>query len=223
MRQLKVLLTGGSKGIGLATAELFRKNGYEVVTPSHAELDLSDRNSVLVYIDAHQLEGFDILINNAGNNIINQIDQVRLEDMDQMMSVNLLAPILLARGFVGAMKKNKFGRIVNVGSIWGKVSKPGRAIYSVTKNGIHGLTQTLASELAPYNIMVNTVCPGFTLTELTRRTNTPAQIETIAAMIPAQRMAQPEEIAKVIFFAGNAENTYMTGQKIMVDGGYTSI
>lgn len=223
MKHDRVLLTGGSKGIGKATVELLKRRGYVVTCPSHAELDLSNRESVLAYVSAHEREGFDVLINNAGNNVIASIDEVDLEKLDQLMAVNLIAPMLLIRGFVGGMKQRGFGRIVNIGSIWCSVSKPGRAVYSVTKNGLHGLTQTLASELAPYGILVNTVSPGFTLTELTRRTNTEAQIQAIAGQIPMGRMALPEEIAQVICFAVSEENTYMTGQKIVVDGGYTSI
>lgn len=223
MGAYRVLLTGGSKGIGKATAELFTRQGYEVHAPSHAELDLENRESIQAFLEAHGHDEYDVIINNAGNNVIASIDEIDTNVMDRMMAVNLTAPILLIRGLVWNMKQQRFGRIVNIGSIWAAVSKPGRAVYSVTKNGLHGLTQTLASELAPYNIMVNTVCPGFTLTELTRRTNTDEQIAQISRQIPIGRMAQPEEIAKMIFFAGCAENTYMTGQKIIVDGGFTSI
>ena len=142
--------------------------------------------------------------------------------VDSMMQINLMSPIRILRGFAANMKKQKYGRIVNIGSVWAVVSKPGRCIYSATKNGIHGVTNTLAVELAPDNILVNTVCPGFTLTELTYKNNTPEQIESISADIPMQRMAQPNEIAELIYFLGSEANTYITGQKITIDGGYTS-
>ena len=118
------------------------------------------------------------------------------------------------------MKMNRFGRIINIGSIWAVVSKEGRCVYSATKNGIHGVTNTLAVELAPYNILVNTVCPGFTLTELTKKNNTEEQIKNIVKDIPLGRMAEPEEIAEVVYFLGTEKNTYLTGQKITVDGGF---
>ena len=102
------------------------------------------------------------------------------------------------------------------------VSKRGRTVYSASKHGIHGLTKTLAVELAEHNILVNTVCPGFTLTELTRKNNTPEQIKEISLEIPMQRMAQPEEIASAICYLVSEQNTYLTGQLIAVDGGYTS-
>ena len=121
------------------------------------------------------------------------------------------------------MKKQKYGRIVNIGSIWGLVGKPGRTIYAVTKHGIHGVTSNLAVELAPYNILVNTVCPGFTMTALTKKNNSKEQIDQLAVSIPLGRLAEPEEQAKVVCFLAGENNTYITGQQIAVDGGYTSI
>ena len=134
---------------------------------------------------------------------------------------NLISPIRLLRGLVGQMKSRHFGRIINIGSVWAVVSKGGRAIYSASKNGLHGITNTLSLELAPYNILVNTVCPGFVLTELTSKNNTPEQIEELAKDIPIGRLAKPEEIADIVFFFGSEQNTYLTGQKIIVDGGFS--
>ena len=218
----KVLITGGSRGIGKAVAARFKEAGYEVVCPTRQEMDLSSPESVEKYIEANKDTVFDVIVNNAGINDINGIEDITDSEIDSMMQVNLISPIRLLRGFAANMKKQKYGRIVNIGSVWAVVSKPGRCIYSATKNGIHGVTNTLAVELAPDNILVNTVCPGFTLTELTYKNNTPEQIESISADIPMQRMAQPSEIAELIYFLGSEANTYITGQKITIDGGYTS-
>jgi 3-oxoacyl-[acyl-carrier protein] reductase len=110
---------------------------------------------------------------------------------------------------------------VNVGSIWAVVSKKGRGLYSAVKNGLHGITNTLALELGEYNVLVNTVCPGFTLTELTKKNNAATEIQQISDKIPLKRMAKPEEIAEFIFFLCSDNNTYITGQKICIDGGFT--
>lgn len=217
----KILITGASKGIGKATAELFIKNGYEVVAPSHQELDLASEESVKAYIDKNKdLKLFGI-INNAGINEIGELDGISEKDIDKMLMVNLISPIKLLKGMIPCLKANGEGRIVNIGSIWAVVSKVGRSIYSATKNGMHGITNALAIELASHNILVNTVCPGFTLTELTRKNNTPEQIAKIASDIPLQRMAEPFEIANLVYFLGSRENSYITGQKITIDGGYT--
>jgi len=219
---MNVLVTGASRGIGKAIAEIYRESGYCVDTPSREELDLEDIDSVLLFVKEHSDSGYDIIINNAGCNLINNIENVLEENVVQMMNVNLLAPIYLLRGFVPHMKVNGFGRIVNIGSIWGAIGKPGRSIYSATKHGIHGITNTLAVELAPYNILVNTVAPGQTLTELTLKNNSEEDIRKMEMDIPVGRLAKPEEIAKVVFFLGNENNTYITGQQIIVDGGLTS-
>lgn len=218
----KALITGGSRGIGTATAHLLRQRGYEVYTPTHSELDLTSKESIDAFCRANAEVTFDVLINNAGLNDINPVDQIVEEEMLAMMQVNLIAPLRLIRGIVPNMKRQKFGRIVNIGSIWGVAGKPGRVVYAATKHGVHGITQTLAVELAPYNILVNTVCPGFTLTELTRKNNTPEQIQSISDFIPLGRMAEPEEQAKAICFLVSDDNTYITGQQLAVDGGYTS-
>ena len=217
----RVLLTGASRGIGAAVAEKFRQQEYEVFAPGREELDLADARSVLAYVAMHKHTCFDVIINNAGCNDVHEIEEVTDGEIEAMLAVNLTSPIRLLRGFAGEMKKAGYGRIVNIGSIWGVVSKPGRCVYSAAKNGIHGVTSALSLEFAPYHILVNTVCPGFTLTKLTKKNNSKEEIQQISKEIPLQRMAQPEEIAEVIYFLGSEKNTYLTGQKIVVDGGFT--
>ena len=216
----KVLLTGGSRGIGKAIGEKFKEYGYEVYAPDRGQLDLAKAESVEKFVQEHKGEYYEVIINNAGCNDIHYICEITDSEIENMMKVNLVSPIKLLRGFVGEMKNHQYGRIVNIGSIWAVVSKPGRCVYSATKNGIHGVTNTLAVELAPFNILVNTVCPGYTLTELTEKNNTPEQIAAICKEIPIGRMANPDEIAEVVYFLCSDKNTYLTGQKITVDGGF---
>ena len=217
------LITGASRGIGFCIAEYLRKKGYNVFAPSHQELDLNDDKSVSNFLQKNNDIYFEVLINNAGLNEIADIEFIEDEKLSTMMNVNLISPLKLIRGIIPNMKKHNYGRIVNIGSIWGGVSKPGRSVYSMTKRGIHGLTQTASVELAKYNILVNTVCPGFTLTELTRKNNDVEQMKEICKKIPIGRMAEPEEQAKVVCYLASAENTYITGQQIFVDGGYTAL
>lgn len=218
---MKVLVTGGSRGIGAEIVALYRQRGYTVEAPSRQEMDLSDHASVQQFISEREETGYDIIINNAGCNYINEIDCVADKDLQEMVQVNLLSPVFLLRGFVPYMKRQHFGRIVNIGSIWGTITKAGRSIYSATKHGIHGITMTLAVELAPFGILVNTVAPGQTLTDLTKKNNSADAIKQMERDIPLGRLAQPAEIAKTVFFLGNEENTYITGQQILVDGGLT--
>lgn len=216
-----VFITGASRGIGKAIKSIYLSNGYNVIAPTRQELDLADASSVEKFLQNNKDLQVDILINNAGINDINLIENVTDKEIDDTLEINVVSPLKLLRAFVPNMKKNNFGRIVNIGSIWGVVSKPGRCIYSVTKNGVNGITNTLSIELAPYNIRVNTVCPGFTLTELTYKNNTEEQIRLISKDIPMGRMAQPEEIANVVYFLANEKNTYVTGQRVVVDGGFS--
>lgn len=216
------LVTGGSRGIGKEICGQLEREGYQVYAPIRRELDLSDRVSVEKFVDAHASDIYDVIVNNAGINDIHDIEDVTDDEIERAMQINLITPMKLLRAFVPGMKRQRYGRIVNIGSIWGIVSKKGRVVYSATKHGIHGITKTLAVELAEYNIMINTVCPGFTLTELTRKNNTPEQIASIAQEIPAKRMAEPQEISNAVCYFVSERNTYLTGQLIAVDGGYTS-
>jgi 3-oxoacyl-[acyl-carrier protein] reductase len=121
------------------------------------------------------------------------------------------------------MQARKYGRIVNVASVWSVLTKPGRAMYSAAKTGLAGLTRTMAAEWGADEVLANAISPGFTRTELTASTNTPEELERIAAQIPMQRLAEPAEIARVVRFLAGPENTYLTGQNIVVDGGFTCV
>lgn len=215
----EVLVTGGSRGIGREIVKIYEAAGYSVCVPTRRELDLSSAESVERFITDNISRNFCIIINNAGVNHINMIENMIDEDIDDMMNVNLVSPLRLIRGFVPCMKEAHFGRIVNLGSIWGVISKPGRTGYSITKHGIHGITKTLALELGRDGILVNTIAPGQTMTELTKQNNSQADIEQMERDIPLGRLATPAEIAKAVFFLGNEDNTYITGQELVVDGG----
>ena len=116
-----------------------------------------------------------------------------------------------------------YGRIVNISSIFGVVGKAKRAAYSAAKAGLIGLTLTAAVDLAPYNVLVNSVSPGFVLTDLTKRILNKKDISQIKSFIPMGRLGRPEDIAPIVLFLASELNTYITGQNIVADGGYVSI
>ncbi|WP_406699039.1 SDR family oxidoreductase [Singulisphaera sp. Ch08] len=221
MHKHKALVTGGSRGIGAEIAISLRRDGVEVIAPSRSELDLLDPASIDQYIEIHREDGVDILINNAGINPIAALEDVTAEDWARTLQVNLTAPFRLIQGFSPGMKSAGWGRVVNISSIWAVASKPGRAPYSSTKSGLSGLTRTTALELAPHGVLVNAVCPGYVETELTRANNTPEQLEVIRGTIPLGRLAQPEEIARFVAFLSSPANTYLVGQSLVIDGGFT--
>ena len=215
----KVLLTGASKGIGKAIYEEL-KYDFEVISPTRQELDLNSLNSINEYFKYNN--SFDILINNAGINIIKDLESIEDEDILKINQINLIAPLKLIQNCTKYMKKKNQGKIVNISSIWGIRSKEKRTLYSSTKFGIIGQTKALARELAEYNILVNAICPGFTATDLTMQSLSKKELEDIINQIPMRRMAEPKEIAKSVKFLISSDNTYITGQTLVIDGGYTA-
>jgi 3-oxoacyl-[acyl-carrier protein] reductase len=221
LNKKRVLLTGGSRGIGKAIAEKLRSlNLYEVITPSSQELDLSNIENVQNF--CAKASEFDILINNAGVNYIRHIDTITVEEIEKINNINLVAPLLLTQHVVKNMKKQQNGKILNVSSIWGIRSKEMRTLYSTTKFGIIGQTKALSRELGPDNILINSICPGYVMTDMTDSTVSKEEQETIKTTIPLQRFAEPSEIAEVVEFLISEKNTYISGQTIVVDGGFTA-
>ena len=146
-----------------------------------------------------------------------------MNDWDDIINVNLRAPFVLSQEVARLMKKNGYGRIVNIASIFGVISREKRAVYTSSKSGLIGLTKSVAVELAPYNILVNCVSPGFVLTDLTKSILTGLEIEDLESRIPLKRLAAPEDISNVVIFLSSNLNTYISGQNIIVDGGYVNI
>ena|SRR3989338_716718 len=216
-----VLLTGGSRGIGMAIANRYETAGYKVTMPTRKEMDLSSINSVQSYFEKKKT-GFDVLINNAGENKISSICELTVEDWQRVLTVNLTAPFLLIQHVIPYMKENKWGRIVNISSCYSLVSRKQRAAYSASKAGLNSLTRTAAIEFAAYGILVNAICPGFVETDMTSQNNTPEQISELCSHIPLSRLGTPDEVADFVFYLGSEQNSYITGQALIVDGGFMS-
>ncbi len=216
------LITGASRGIGAAIAAALQANGCQVLTPDRSELDLANYASINTYL-ASLNQHVDILVNDAGINPIASLEHIKMDDVQNTLQINLLSAFYLIQALAPAMRKNRYGRIVNISSIWSIVSKAGRTSYAISKAAINSMTRTLAVELASDNVLINAVAPGYVMTQLTRQNNSSAEIETISQSIPIQRLAEPSEIAMVVAFLCSEKNTYLTGQTIVVDGGYTCL
>jgi 3-oxoacyl-[acyl-carrier protein] reductase len=162
----------------------------------------------------------DILINNAGVNILAYLGEIDPSNWQALLQINLNSALRLIQAFAPGMQRRGWGRILNISSILGLVARPRRSAYSMTKAALDALTRSAAVELGPSGILVNSLSPGYVDTELTRRNNSSREILEIAASIPLRRLAEVEELARVAAFLVSDENTYLTGQNIVVDGGF---
>jgi len=241
-----VLITGATRGIGSAIASAFEASGASLLltgtqqeeihelnqrTKQHEKqnvrwlhADFSSAESTALFLDTiSECPPIHVLINNAGTNRLNPIDEVSAEEFDVLMSINLRAPLLLCSSISRTMKQMRYGRIVNIASIWSINSRPGRVAYSAAKTGLIGMTRSAAVDLAPYGILVNALSPGFVNTELTNKTLSVEDRKRLANQVPLGRFAEPEEIARTVLFLSSDMNTYLTGQNIVVDGGFTCV
>jgi NAD(P)-dependent dehydrogenase (short-subunit alcohol dehydrogenase family) len=240
-----VLVTGGTRGIGKQIASDLHKLGATVLITGtqldeitklnqlaleneerkkYFQLNLLEPNSLNQFIEKiSEYNKIDCLVNNAGINRLNYIQNSNLSDWNDMVEVNLTSPYSLIKAISPAMIDNKYGRIVNIASIYGVISKERRSIYSATKFGIHGLSIGCSNDLARYNILVNTVSPGFVLTDLTKKNLSNTEMNNLKLQIPIQRMAETTDISSVVVFLLSDLNMYLTGQNIIVDGGFTNV
>ena len=232
-----VLVTGGTRGIGASIVRHFENLNAEVIATGankdqlhksinrrvkYHYLDLKNEKSISDFIEyISQRKKIDVLINNAGMNKIDPIEKIKDEDWNNIYSINLYGPFVLTREISKIMKKNKYGRIVNIASIFGVISREKRAAYSSTKSGLIGLTKATAHDLAKDNILVNSISPGFINTELTKNILGEKSMKELSNSIPLKRLGNSDEIAKLVLFLTSDQNTYITGENIIIDGGYT--
>jgi 3-oxoacyl-[acyl-carrier protein] reductase len=229
------LVTGGTRGIGAAICQCLQSNGAKVILTgrrveasaapgmSYHAVDFADRPATEAFAAQAAKWNIDILVNNAGINKIGPFAELDPVEFDRIQEVNLRAAFLLCRAVLPAMQQKKWGRIVNIASIFGVVSKEFRAPYSASKFALDGMTVALAAEVAADGILANCVSPGFIDTELTRTVLGEAGIAELVARVPARRLGQPEEVAALVAWLAGPENTFISGQNIVIDGGFTRV
>jgi 3-oxoacyl-[acyl-carrier protein] reductase len=231
------VVTGGATGIGAATCRALARAGFRVVVhhrSSHeaaaalvAELagalsvpaDLATEEGVelLAKTVGEQPEPCQVLVNNAGFTVDAPLFSAKLADLDAVVALNLRGTWLLTKRISRQMSRKKFGRIINISSIVGSTGNPYQSVYGMTKGAIDNLTKTLAFELAPFGILVNSVAPGFIDTAMTRKLPEAAK-QSFLDRIPLKRMGTPDEVADVVEFLAT-RGAYVTGTVIHVNGG----
>jgi NAD(P)-dependent dehydrogenase (short-subunit alcohol dehydrogenase family) len=241
------LVTGGTRGLGRVIAEALASAGAAValcarqLQNAQREADAiaraSSRGALGLAADvtvrgdveamvARVLDSFgriDILVNNAGINIRGPIEGLREADWDDVLDTNLKGPWLCCRAVAGAMKAQRWGRVINVSSMLGEISLPDRTPYASSKGGLTLLTKTLALEWAKHGINVNALCPGPFATEInTPLLNDPAARAQMEANVPLGRWGDPVELGPAAVFLASDASSFMTGATLFVDGGYTA-
>jgi NAD(P)-dependent dehydrogenase (short-subunit alcohol dehydrogenase family) len=237
MKRMKtVLVTGSACGIGKAICKIFLREGYKVIgvdlirvkIPAYdfIQYDISElcnKNSANddFYHKIEALIGrkLDVLVNNAALQIVKPAEKLTIEDWQQTLNTNLLAPFLLVRRFLPMLRKAK-GSVVNIASIHAQLTKTNFAAYSTSKGALVSLTRALALDLAP-EVRINAVLPAATDTPMLRDgfKNNKKGLKVLGAYHPLKRIAKPEEVAEVVLFLAGQKASFITGTAVNVDGG----
>lgn len=235
----RVLIIGGSGGIGAATVEKFTKKGHAVVFTYHSNAnaarelatktnaqalfcDLASEESITKTVQnaIGLLDGkIDVLVNAAGIADIKLFTDVTSEEQSKLLSVDLASTLLVTRAVLPYMIRAHYGKIVNVGSMWGKIGASCEVVYSTAKAGIEGFTKALAKEVGPSGITVNCVEPGLIDTPMNKSLDDEAK-KALADETPLCRIGTPKEVAEAIYFFASDRSSFITGQILGVDGGY---
>ncbi len=238
------LVTGASRGIGRATAIALARCGARVAcvarnkeklaetvqaiqsaggSAESFECDVTDGAAVQALVDkiADGWGRLDVLVNNAGITRDTLLPRMSDEQWDEVIDTNLRGTFLFTRAATRPMMQARYGRIINISSVSGVRGNPGQANYSASKAAVIGFSRTVARELASRKVTVNVVAPGFVETDMTAILSEAMMDEVVKKMIPAKRIGQPEEVADAVLFFASPASGFITGQVLVVDGGFT--
>ena len=218
---MRALVLGGTGDIGAAITQALRADGVDAIPVGSADLDLSSAAHIDRYFKDRD-NSFDILVHSAGLNIPKRIEDLADQDIRRSLDVNLHGFLAVARHCLPYWQKAAFGRVLVIGSLYSQFARQGRLPYVMAKHALDGAVKTMAIEWARYGVIVNSLSPGYVDTKMTRANNTPELIERLRAGIPLGRLASPSDIAAVAMFLCSPKNRYLTGQNVIVDGGYSA-
>jgi len=226
---LNILITGASSGIGLEIANLLSKEHNTFLTGrrkkdliNYFSADLSNTqeiNDLIIKAKEYFNNKIDVLINCAGQCIYNPIEKISEEEISYLINLNFKSSYLLSSLLIENMKKNNFGRIINIGSISGVVGEANATLYSATKSALSGLTKSLALEVAQYGITINQINPGWVETPLADYSLTQEEKQEVKDVVPQKRFIEPSEIAHLCKYLISDEAKGLTGQNINLCAG----
>jgi NAD(P)-dependent dehydrogenase (short-subunit alcohol dehydrogenase family) len=238
------LVTGGSKGLGKAMARGLADAGADVVISSRHEdelrpaldeiltgtgrrghylvADMARREDVrrLARAAVERMGKVDILVNNAGTNVPQPVDEIKDEDWDRVLEINLNSVMALTRALVPGMKQRRWGRVIHIASVMGFISKAGRNAYSATKAALIGMARASALDLGPFGVTVNCIAPGPFLTDLPGRLLSQAEKDGFTERTALGRWGEPKELVGPALLLASDAGSYITGATLVVDGGF---
>lgn len=229
-----VLINGGSRGIGAAIVKAFAEKGYQVFftyakSEESAKRLAAETRATAILADSRceaeikntisRVGGVDILVNNAAVSSFSLLTDLSSSEWEDLVSVNLTAPFLYCREALPHMIRNKWGRIINIVSMWGETGASCEAAYSATKAGLIGLTKALAKEVGPSLVTVNAVSPGLIDTEMNARLSSEDRSSLIEET-PISRIGSVEDVANAVLFLASDESSFITGDVLRVNGGF---
>ena len=243
----RALVTGASKGIGLAICEVLADAGADIAITARDDAGLAEAKAAIERKGrkAHVIKAdlasesetqsaaraaltafgtVDILVNNAGVALIAPLLEATVADWDRTMTINLRAPFLLAQALAPGMIAQKSGKIVNISSQAGVIGLDDHGAYCASKGGLNMLTKVMTSEWSKHNIQVNAVCPTVILTPMGEQVwGAPEKGKPMLAKIPLRRFGRPVEVADLVLYLASPASDLITGQAILIDGGYTAL
>lgn len=219
---LNAIVTGGTKGIGLAITNLLRENNWNVRSLSSNDFDLRNPNDFSEWVQASDTTVPNLIVCNAGINNPKSITEQSEKEFQEINQTNFLSNMALIKHFVPRMIQNNIkGKVIFISSAFASKSKFGRSAYSASKAAMESFIRSCAIEYANDGILFNSIAPGFIETNMTRKNNTAEEINEISKRIPLQRLGTPDEVATLVVYLGGSQNSYITGQTINIDGGFS--
>lgn len=239
-------ITGSGRGMGQAHALLLAERGADIVVHdvlveeanataakikalgrrvfvSHEDVSNPEAMKALALAAEKALGKIDVLVNNAGIGQHKSIEEITPADFDRMFDIHLKGSFFCGQAVLPGMKQRRYGKIVNISSIWGMNGADTASHYCAAKTALLGLTKAWAKELAPFNIHVNAVCPGGVITEMPIKVQGWDKIRAKEKKVPLGRWAQPEEVSYAVAFFASAQSDFITGQSISPNGGETIV